>query len=175
MHVVESDNMYHIDKDFYMSRIEQILSDAEFSQFTSIRMKFTWLENTIPDIVFEISQIQQVTRSMYEKEITKHCKRVNNAIKYLQDRKTSICIPKLDSNSLRITTYSEAAFANNVHLFTQLVRIGLLTDNHHNPILFSYKSCKPRRVALSVLSAKVIAFADLFDDAVRSIGNINLS
>ena len=39
MHIIESENLYHIDQDFYVSKIEQIPSDAEFSQFASMRMK----------------------------------------------------------------------------------------------------------------------------------------
>ena len=42
MHITESDNIYHIDLDFYMSKIEQIPSDAEFSTFASMRMKLAW-------------------------------------------------------------------------------------------------------------------------------------
>ena len=42
MHITESDKMYHIDQGFYMSKIEQIPSDAEFSDFASIGMKLAW-------------------------------------------------------------------------------------------------------------------------------------
>ena len=41
-----------------------------------------------------------------------------------------------------------------------------MTDDNHNAISVSYKSYKSRYVARSVLSAEVIAFADLFDDAL---------
>ena len=102
---------------------------------------------------------------MYERNITKHFKRLNKAIKYVHDYKASICIPKLDCNSLNITAYSDAAFANNVDLSSQLGRIFLFTDDNHNSIPISYKSYKSRRVTLSVLSDELIAFADLFDDA----------
>ena len=39
MHVTDSDSIFHIDQDFYMSTIEQIPSDAEFSEVSSMRMK----------------------------------------------------------------------------------------------------------------------------------------
>ena len=41
-----------------------------------------------------------------------------------------------------------------------------MTDDNHNAIPVSYKSYKSQRVARSVLSAEVIAFVDLFDDAL---------
>ena len=81
----------------------------------------------------------------------------------MHGHEASIRVPKLDCNSLRITGYNDAAFANNVDSSSQLGRIALLTDDNHNSIAVSYKSCKPRRVTRSVLSAEVIAFADLFD------------
>ena len=140
MHITESDNIYHTDQDFYLSKIEQIPSNAEFSKFAFMRMKLSWLANTRRDIIFEISKIVIVARAMYEKDTTKHCKRFNKAIKYINDHKASICIPKLDCNSLRITAYSETAFANNVELSSQLGRIVLLTDDNRNSIPVSYKS-----------------------------------
>ena len=57
MHITASDNIYKIDKDFYMRKIEQIPSNAELSKFVSKRMKLAWLAKTRPDIVFKISQI----------------------------------------------------------------------------------------------------------------------
>ena len=36
MHITDSENMHLIDKDLYMSKIEQIPSDAKFSKFTSM-------------------------------------------------------------------------------------------------------------------------------------------
>ena len=99
-------------------------------------------------------------------DINTHCKRLNRGIKYVHDHKASIRIRKLDYNSLMIIAYSDAAFANYAELSSELVRIVLLTDDNHNAIPVSYKSCKSRSVARSVLLVKVIAFADLFDDAL---------
>ena len=93
MHMTESDSLYHIEQDFYMSTTEQIPSDTEFSNFASMRMRVAWKANTRPRLVFEISQTAQVTRSMYEKGIRKHCKRLNKAIKYVLDYTVSIHIP----------------------------------------------------------------------------------
>ena len=71
MYINESDNIYHIYQDFYMNKIEQIPSKAKFSKFASMIMKLAWLSNTIHDIVLEILEIAQVTRTMYEKNISK--------------------------------------------------------------------------------------------------------
>lgn len=66
---------------------------------------------------------------------------------------------------MRIVGYSDAAFANNPDLTSQLERIIVLMDNSKSAIPVSFKSYKSRRVTRSILSAEVIVFADLFDDA----------
>ena len=116
IHIIESDNMHHIDRDFYMSKIEQITFNGEFSKFASMRMELRWLVNTRPDIVLEVSEISQVIRAIYEKDISIHCKRFNKAIKYVHDRNVSIRISKLDINSLRITAYNDATYSSNADL-----------------------------------------------------------
>ena len=55
-----------------MNKIEQTPSEADFSMIDSMRMELSWLANTRPNIVLEISQIEQATRGMYEKDKTKH-------------------------------------------------------------------------------------------------------
>ena len=39
IHITESNNMYYIDPDLYMSTIEKIPSDAAFSKIASVRVK----------------------------------------------------------------------------------------------------------------------------------------
>ena len=112
--------MHHVDQDFYMSKIEQILSNTESSKYAPMRMKLSWLANTWPDTVFEISQTAQATRSMYKKNIGKHLQHINKETEYVHDHKVSIRIPKLDYSSLRITAYSDAALANNADFSSQL-------------------------------------------------------
>ena len=43
MHVSESENMHHDDHNFYMSNIEQILSNNEFGKFASMGVIPTWI------------------------------------------------------------------------------------------------------------------------------------
>lgn len=74
--------------------------------------------------------------------------------------------PKIQLNSVRIVGNSDAASANNADINSQLGRIILLMNGTDSAIPVIFKSYKSRRVARSVLSAEVIAFADLFDDAL---------
>ena len=68
-----------------------------------MRMILTWLANTTTDIVFEILQVAQGVRAIYEKGITKLFKRLNKAIKYVPDHKASFRTPKFHCSSLKIT------------------------------------------------------------------------
>ena len=68
MHINESDNIDKIFQDLNMSKIGQIPTGVLFSKFSSIIIKLAWFANSRPDIGFEISQIAQVSRSMYEKD-----------------------------------------------------------------------------------------------------------
>ena len=71
MHIADFDNMFHIDQDFFMIKIEHITSEVEFSKSACMRMKLAWLASTKSNIVFEISQTAQESRAMYEKGIIK--------------------------------------------------------------------------------------------------------
>ena len=78
-----------------MIEIEQTPFNAKFSKFASMRMKLTWLANTRPDTVIKITQNSQVARDMYEKEITKHSKRLNKVIKYVHTIRHPFVLPSL--------------------------------------------------------------------------------
>ena len=66
---------------------------------------------------------------------------------------------------MQIVGYSDAAFANNDDLSSQLGRIIFLMDDDVNAAHIAFKSYKSRRVTRSILAAEVIALADLFDEA----------
>ena len=86
-------------------------------------------------------------------------------MRYAHVNVTSLKYPSLDKNSTRIVGYSDAAFANNHDLKSQLSGIILIMDDTDAAIPIVFKSYKSRRVARSVLSAEVIAFAETSDDA----------
>ena len=80
-----------------------------------------------------------------------------------------------DCDSLRITAYRDEKFAQNIKLSSLFGQIVLLTYDDYNSIPVSYKSYKSRRVARSVLSAKVIALQTCLMMHLQSAINCNLS
>ena len=107
-----------------------------------------------------------MTEKIYNEGPLKHIKQLNKSIRYITTNPVSILIPKLDRGTLRIIGYSDASFAGNTDLSSQLGRIILLSDDSNRVVPISFKSYKSRRIARSVLAAEVIAFSDLFDEAI---------
>ena len=97
------------------------------------------------------------------KRVSKHCKRLTKATKYAHDNKALIHTHKLDYDTFHIVPYSVSVHGNCADLSSQVGYIGLLTCmtktlNH------SRRTRKSRDVfQFSVLSAEVIAIADLPD------------
>ena len=160
-----NDGTLSVDQEYYNKKLEELDSPEDYSKFRSMRMRLAWMANTRPDMLLEISQIAQITLERFKQGAQAHWKRLNSAISYAHNNVAHLKIPKLDLGTIRIVGYSDASFANNHDLSSQLGRIILLVDDDDSAVPICFKSYKSRRVTRSVLSAEVIAFADLFDDA----------
>jgi hypothetical protein len=91
---------------------------------------------------------------------------MNSYIKAL--RKTGerkLIFQNLELETLRIVAYSDASFANNDDLTSQLGFIVFLTDGTGRCNLVHASSHKCRRVTRLILGGEVLAFADAFDYA----------
>lgn len=149
----------------YLRKLESLPPDASFNQFRSMRMKFAWLSHSRPDCLFEISQLAQVTEAKFDSSKREFLKRLNRAVKFADDHRVSLKIRKLDKESLRIIGFSDASFANNDDLTSQLGHIVFLGDKNIHFVPLTFKSYKARRVTRSVMTGEVIAFSDIFDIA----------
>ena len=162
---IPSNFPFTMDQTFYIRNLEELNIDSRFLAFRSTGMKLAWLASTLPDMLFEISQLAQVTEEHFNFGAKEYIKRLNSSTKYAHNNMAHLLFRKLDMNSVRLVGYSDAAFSNNRDRTSQLGRIILLTDEHDKAIPIVFKSYKSRRVTRSVLSAEVIAFAVLSDDA----------
>ncbi len=77
----------------------------------------------------------------------------------LHDPAELLFVP-LDSQSIHIVGYADAAFANNSDMSSQLGFIVLLKDKYDNASIIHYGSWKCKRVTRSVLGAEVYAFSN---------------
>ena len=110
-----------------------------------------------------------MTQARFDTNAIAYVKNLNSTVRYAHDNAhnaASLRFPKLERSSIRLFGFSDAAYANNHDLTSQLGLIVLIMDDSNKAIPISFKSYKSRRVTRSVLSAEVIAFAGLFDDAM---------
>lgn len=129
-------------------------------------MKLVWIANSRPDCLFEIAQLAQVTEGMFTEQPTVYIKRFNKAIKYAIDNITALKVSKLDAGTLKIVGFSDASFANNYDLSSQLGYIIFLGNRSDTVVPLVFRSYKARRISHSAMSGEVIAFSDMFDYAI---------
>lgn len=158
-----ADSKLEMNQDAYVSNLTTLPSDATFSNFASVRMKLAWLSHTRPDVLFEVSQLTQVTVDQFKENKTEIIRRTNRAVMYVKDESVAIKFPKLNLETLQVIGYSDASFCNNVDLTSQLGYIIFVGDGSGNVIPIQFKSYKARRVVRSAMAAELIGFADMFD------------
>lgn len=78
------------------------------------------------------------------------------------DTKKLLWFNKLDAKPLRVFTVSDAPFANNLDMTSQLGHIIFLTDNTSRKNILSCSSYNSKRVVRSELG-ETYAFVDAFD------------
>ncbi len=100
---------------------------------------------------------------MFKERHRQILKRINGVMRYAVDNLVSLKFPKLDLETRRVVSFSDASFANNYDLTSQLVHTEFIIDGEGNAVPIHIKSCKARRVTRSVMAAEVIAFSDVFD------------
>jgi hypothetical protein len=91
------------------------------------------------------------------------CNDLNNYLKKTVKRNLISC--KLNVKSLHAVFCSDASFAGNLDLSSQIGGIILLKDKHGNVHVLHWFSKKCPRVTGSVLAAEIIDFVTAFDRA----------
>ena len=153
-----------IHQERYIHTIETLPKDVNFAHYSSLRAKLMWLIQTRPDIACAVAQSTQVTETRFNVDPHTHRKLLNSVVRHLH--KTSeqrLMYPKLDKESLRLQTYSDASYSNNYDGTSQLGYIIFLADKDDNCHPLYWSSHKSKRVSRSVLGSETMAFADAFD------------
>lgn len=98
--------------------------------------------------MFDISQLAQVACKFFEKERISVIKRRDKSIK--------LKIPKLVLDSIHVAGFSDASFASNHDLSTQLGYKAMVVDNRYNAVVTHFKWYKSERVVRSVMASEFI-------------------
>lgn len=133
-------------------------------------MSPAWLSNSLPDCLFDISQLAQIEETICKEDKTSAISKTNKAIRRALDNHLELKIKSLDLATLKVIGFSDASFANNRGLSPQLVHIGFLSDESTAAIAIAFKSYKSKRIARSAMHEEEISFSDLSDISL-SIGN----
>lgn len=84
----DKDGDFILDQHHYLRKLECLPIRTSFKQFTSMRMRLAWLENSRPDCFFEIAQLAEATEDMFTSQSGAYIRRLNKAVNYLTDIRT---------------------------------------------------------------------------------------
>ncbi len=163
VYIDRSDNGFNIHQPPYIDLLKLLPSEANSVLLQQYRAQLSWLIYSRPDVSVVASKLLQVTEKSFN---ISRVKQYNTTVRYLQDtRHLSLCMCKLDPESLHVRAYTDASFSTNSNHSSQLAYILLLADKLDNACVLHYASYKSRRLARSVLGAGTYAFSDAFDFA----------
>ena len=148
----------------YMKKVEKLQKEATFSDFRKMRARLAWLTHTRPDICCSVALTAQVTEERFSKDSSKYLKAINAIVTHLCSSEVPyIRYPKLDIETLRLQTYSDASFSTNEDQSSQLGYVIFLADGENRCSPLHWSSHKAKRVTRSVLGSEVLVFSDAFD------------
>ena len=114
-----------------------------------------------PEAAFDLSFAAQVINPQKD-----DAKRLNKRIQWqLDNSDRGLRFVKLDTASLKLIVFIDAAFANNSDYISQIGFVICLTDASNKANIIHWSSIKCKRVTRSVLAAKLFAMTQKFDVA----------
>jgi Reverse transcriptase (RNA-dependent DNA polymerase) len=145
----------------YARKLKHLQIGESFAAYRSHRMEVAWLVHTRPDIAYEVARGAQVTESQFGKDPSLFINDLNNVITHIQsDVKSGIIFPRIDFNTAHVCVYTDASFANNMDLTSQIGYVVLLMDDSNNAVPLAFRSTKAKRVTRSVIAAEAIALIE---------------
>ncbi|RAL58471.1 hypothetical protein DID88_005175 [Monilinia fructigena] len=122
-----------------------------------------------PEASFDLSFAAQITSPKEE-----DAKALNKRLQWQMDNKTrGLKFVPLDKDSLQIVAFTDASFANNPDLSSQIGYIIALTDKDNKANLIHWSSVKCKRVTRSVLASELYGMTLGFDVSAAIKGTVN--
>jgi hypothetical protein len=117
----DPDGTLRISRQAYFENLSNIKADLH-NDITSVRTargKVSWIATwTRPNAAFAMGGLSQLTPENINSEATKSCNDLNDSLKKTVTRNLIFC--KLDVKSLHVVFYSDASFAGNLDLSSQI-------------------------------------------------------
>ena len=70
-------------------------------------MHLAWIYNLRPDLLYEISQLTQVTQMRYDEQCNKIVRRIKKAVRYAHEKPGRIMFLILEAKSSRVVGYNK--------------------------------------------------------------------
>ena len=139
-------------------------------QYIAQRARGAYIASTCqPEASFDLSFAAQITDPMEE-----DIKRLNKRLQWQLDHQNrGLRFIKLDIESLQLLVFTDASFANNKDLSSQIGYLIVLSDGQKANILH-WSSIKCKRVTRSVLASELYAMAHGYDISVAIKSTLDL-
>jgi hypothetical protein len=124
----DPDGTLRISQEAYNENLSNIKADLHNDiSVRKVRGKVSWIASwTRPDAAFAMGRLSQITPENINSKATKSCNDLNDYLKKTVKRNQIFC--KLDISSLYVVFYSDASFAGNIDLSSQISDIIPLKD-----------------------------------------------
>jgi len=129
-------------------------------QYAAQRARGAYIASTCqPEASFDLSFAAQVT-SPEKSDVTALNKRIQWQI---DNQARGLKLVKLDADSLRLIAFTDASFANNKDLSSQISYVIVLSDATGKANIIHWSSTKCKRITRSVLASELYAMGHRFD------------
>lgn len=138
----DSHHDVQLDQHRYVEKLRPLSENGTYKDLASLRMQLAWLSHSRPDLLFEVSQLTQITSDAFDENHISIIKQANKVVKMDHEHQATLRFPKLDLDTLRIIWISDASFANNRDLTSQLGYLVFLADGNDRIVSLCLKSYK---------------------------------
>lgn len=156
-------NVYSLTQRDHINRFSTLAEERiNMSEFVSERARGAYIAAVCrPDITFGFAQCSKVTQLNVSavKVLNKMIETAQRSADY------GLKFVPLDKKSVRLAAFSDASFATNQDLTSQLGFFITLAGSHGNANVLHYTSVKSKRITRSVLAAELFAAVNAFDYA----------
>jgi hypothetical protein len=162
----EPNGTLRVSQQAYIENLSNIKADMhnDIASVRTARGKESWIATwNRSDAALSMRRLSQISPENINSNATKSCNDLNDDLESTVKRMIIFC--KLDATSLYAIFYSDASFAGNRDLSSQIGGIVLLKDKHGNEHVLHWISKKFKRVTEFMLAAGIIGFDTAFDMA----------
>lgn len=155
------ESVFLLNQKHYCAALRKVPLKPTMDDLGRSRAFLAWTTHTRPELGCLVDKMEQVmTKSLQERLI----KTLNNGIRRaLTDTSRGRRYAPLNENKVHMRVYTDASFATNDDLTSQLGYLVLVCDDNHRCHVLNFASKKSQTVTCTVIGGELYAFTDAFD------------